>query len=86
MVDQDALVEAVEKRRIAGAFLDVTTPEPLPRGHPLWSAPNILHSMHLSGRSQTRMFHRAADLFLRNLAAFEAGAAMENVVDLAAGY
>ena len=86
MIDQDALIEALDKRRIAGAFLDVTDPEPLPADHPLWSAPNVIHSMHLSGRSQTKMFVRAAALFLRNLAAFRAGTPMENVVDLDAGY
>ena len=86
MVDQDALIEALAKRRVAGAFLDVATPEPLPPEHPLWSAPNVIHSMHLSGRSQTRMFHRAAALFLANLDAFLAGRPMANVVDLEAGY
>ena len=43
-------------------------------------------TMHLSGRSQTKMFPRAAALFLRNLDAFMDGRAMENVVDLALGY
>ncbi|NIJ18511.1 phosphoglycerate dehydrogenase-like enzyme [Sphingomonas naasensis] len=86
LVDQDALIEAVTKRRIAGAFLDTVTPEPLPPEHPLWSTPNILHSMHLSGRSQTRMFVRAAELFVRNLHAFIAGDPLENEVDLEAGY
>ncbi len=86
MVDQDALIEALEKRRIAGAFLDVVTPEPLPPEHPLWSAPNTIHTMHLSGRSQARMFQRAGALFLRNLHAFMAGAQLENMVDLDAGY
>ena len=86
MVDQNALIEALTKRRIAGAFLDVVTPEPLPPEHPLWSAPNSIHTMHLSGRSQTKMFQRATALFLQNLAAFMAGAPMTNVVDLDAGY
>lgn len=86
MVDQDALIEALTKRRIAGAFLDVVTPEPLPADHPLWSAPNTIHTMHLSGRSQTKMFQRATALFLKNLHAFMAGDAMTNVVDLDAGY
>ncbi len=86
MVDQDALIEALTKRRIAGAFLDVVTPEPLPPEHPLWSAPNSIHTMHLSGRSQTKMFQRATALFLQNLAAFMTGAPMTNVVDLDAGY
>jgi phosphoglycerate dehydrogenase-like enzyme len=86
LIDQDALIEAVTKRRIAGAFLDTVTPEPLPPEHPLWSTPNIILSMHLSGRSQTRMFVRAAELFVRNLKAFLAGQPLENEVDLAAGY
>jgi len=86
MVDQDALIEALAKRRIGGAFLDVVTPEPLPADHPLWSAPNAIHSMHLSGRSQTKMFQRATALFLENLAAFLDRRPMTNVVDLDAGY
>ncbi len=86
MVDQQALIEALKKRRIAGAFLDTVTPEPLPADHPLWTAPNTLHSMHLSGRSQTRMFQRAAALFLDNLHAFLNDRPMRNMVDLDAGY
>jgi len=86
MVDQDALIESLQRRRIAGAFLDTVTPEPLPPEHPLWTAPNTLHSMHLSGRSQTRMFQRAAALFLDNLDAFLNDLPMRNVVDLDAGY
>ena len=46
----------------------------------------MIHSMHLSGRSQTKMFLRAAALFLDNLDAFVAGREMKNVVDLEAGY
>lgn len=86
LVDQDALIEACTKRRIAGAFLDTVTPEPLPPGRPLWTTPNVIHSMHLSGRSQTRMFLRAADLFVDNLHAFLSGRALRNEVDLVAGY
>lgn len=86
MIDDDALIAALMSRRIAGAFLDPTRVEPLPSDHPLWSTPNCLMSMHLSGRSQTRMFQRAAALFLDNLDAFLAGRPMRNVVDLDAGY
>ena len=86
MVDGAALLAALHDGTIAGAFLDPTDPEPLPAGHPLWSAPNCLISMHLSGRSQTTMFRRGAALFLRNVAAYRAGGPMENVVDLSAGY
>jgi phosphoglycerate dehydrogenase-like enzyme len=86
MVDQAALIEALEKRRIAGAFLDVVDPEPLPADHPLWTTPNCILTMHLSGRSQTKMFMRAAALFLENARAFVEGRPMQNVVDLDAGY
>jgi phosphoglycerate dehydrogenase-like enzyme len=86
MVDQAALIEALTKRGIAGAFLDTVHPEPLPPEHPLWVAPNTIHTMHLSGRSQTTMFQRGAALFLDNLEAFIAGRPMRNVVDLDAGY
>lgn len=86
LVDQAALVAAVHAGRIGGAFLDTVTPEPLPPEDPLWAAPNCLITMHLSGRSQTSIMRRAAELFLRNLEAFRAGRPMENVVDLAAGY
>ena len=86
MIDDAALVEALKAGRIGGAFLDPAHPEPLPADHPLWSAPNCLLSMHLSGRSQTSMIPRAAALFLDNLAAFRAGEPMRNVTDLSAGY
>jgi phosphoglycerate dehydrogenase-like enzyme len=86
LIDQEALIEAVAKRRIAGAFLDTVIPEPLPADHPLRTTPNIILSMHLSGRSQTRMFLRAAEMFVENLKAFLEGRPLRNQVDLAAGY
>ena len=86
MIDDDALITALRDGVIAGAFLDPTHPEPLPADHPLWLAPNCMITMHLSGRSQTKMFRRAADLFIRNAHAFLAGEPMANVVDLDAGY
>ncbi|ONF97363.1 Glyoxylate/hydroxypyruvate reductase B [Sphingomonas jeddahensis] len=86
MIDDDALLAALTGGTIGGAFLDPTNPEPLPADHPLWTAPNCMISMHLSGRSQTKMFHRAAALFLRNLSAFRAGEQMENIADLDRGY
>lgn len=85
-VDQDALIAALKAKSIAGAFLDVTTPEPLPAEHELWSLPNVQISMHLSGRAQTRMFQRSAALFAENLARFGRGEALVNEVDLALGY
>lgn len=86
LIDKAALITALERGGVAGAFLDTASPEPLPPDDPLWRAPNCLHSMHLSGRSQTGMRDRAAKLFLTNLRAWVAGEPMRNVVDLRAGY
>jgi phosphoglycerate dehydrogenase-like enzyme len=86
MIEEAALLAALADGPMAGAFLDPTDPEPLPLDHPLWSVPNALISMHLSGHSQTSMFANAAALFLDNLDAFIAGRPMRNVVDLDAGY
>ncbi len=86
LVDQDALIAALESGAIAGAFLDVTDPEPLPPEHPLWAAPNAIITMHLSGRAQTRMFQRAAAMFLDNLARYRAKQPLINEVDLDLGY
>lgn len=85
-VDQDALIAALKAKSIAGAFLDVTTPEPLPPDHELWTLPNVQISMHLSGRAQTRMFQRSAALFAENLGRFTRGETLVNEVDLALGY
>ena len=86
VVDQDALVAALNQQKLGGAFLDVTTPEPLPAGHPLWSMPNVHVTMHLSGRAQSRMFQRAGARFLENLARFHRGEALTPQVDFALGY
>ena len=86
VIDQDALVTALEAGRIGGALLDVTTPEPLPPEHPLWTLDNAQVTMHLSGNAQTLMFRRAAEQFLANLARYHTGEALSPTVDYAAGY
>ena len=86
VVDQDALVAALTARTIGGAFLDVTTPEPLPAGHQLWTLDNVHVSMHLSGRAQDQMFVRSVDRFLANLDRWHAGERVEPQVDLRLGY
>lgn len=52
LIDSDALVEALRSGSIGGAGLDVTDPEPLPDGHPLWDAPNALITPHSANPSQ----------------------------------
>jgi len=86
VVDQAALVEALTAKRIAAAFLDVTSPEPLPAGDPLWGLDNAHVTMHLSGRAQDKMFVRAAERFLDNLDRWHKDEAIEPRVDLALGY
>lgn len=86
VVDQDALVAALEERRIGGAFLDVTTPEPLPADHPLWRLDNAHVTMHLSGRAQSKMFARSAERFLANCHRFVVGEPLEPIFDPARGY
>lgn len=86
LIDQPAPVAALHEKRIAGAFLDVTRPEPLPADDPLWTAPNCTVTMHLSGRSQTSMFRRGAERFVANLGHYVAGEPLDHVVDLSLGY
>ena len=86
VVDQLAVAQALRNGTIAHAFLDVTEPEPLPPGHELWGLPNAHITMHLSGRSQSRMFERAAERFLANLQRYRNGEPLTHQVDLVAGY
>ncbi|MCS7033678.1 MAG: D-2-hydroxyacid dehydrogenase, partial [Phycisphaerae bacterium] len=71
-VDQDALLEALTCGRLAAAYLDVTSPEPLPRNHPLWNAPNCVITPHIAGGVQDEP-QRLVDHFLANFARFVAG-------------
>ncbi|WP_369027153.1 D-2-hydroxyacid dehydrogenase [Qipengyuania sp. RANM35] len=86
VVDQDALVSALEKKSIEAALLDVTDPEPLPADHPLWDLDNAQVTMHLSGRAQTKMFQRSADRFVENLERWQKGEPVWPQLDLDLGY
>jgi D-3-phosphoglycerate dehydrogenase len=85
LVDTDALVAALREGAIAGAALDVTDPEPLPDGHPLWSEPRALITPHRAN------FGEAADaemhaLFARQIRRWIAGEEVSGRVDPARGY
>jgi phosphoglycerate dehydrogenase-like enzyme len=86
LIDQPALIQAVRVGSIAGAFLDVTDPEPMAPDDPIWSVPNIMVTCHTAGRAQTGMPKRAAALFLENLERYRQGQPLKNQVDLALGY
>jgi len=85
LVDEGALVRALERGQLAAAAIDVARREPLPPDDPLWSAPNLFVSPH-SSASGERYAERAFDLFCDNLARYVAGDELRNVVDLTQGY
>jgi len=81
----DDLVKALNEQRLAGAGLDVVDPEPLPPGHPLWTAPRVLISPHISSRNDLPGEARWI-LAVENLRRYVAGEKMLQVVDVARGY
>jgi phosphoglycerate dehydrogenase-like enzyme len=78
LIDTDALITELTTRRISAA-LDVTDPEPLPAGHPLWSAPNVLINPHRGGAS-TAFAPRVARLVRAQLQRYASGEPLINVV------
>jgi D-2-hydroxyacid dehydrogenase (NADP+) len=85
LVDQAALIVALEERVIAGAAIDVATPEPLPPESPLWSLENVFITPHTSGISE-RIWERESELLIDNLERWFRGEPLRNRVDLARGY
>jgi len=83
--DTDALVEALDSAVLAGAGLDVTNPEPLTKGHPLWKRQNVIITPHIAGQSDGVQGRRLA-LILENTARFRRGEPLLNVVDKKKGY
>jgi phosphoglycerate dehydrogenase-like enzyme len=84
-VDTDALVVALDAGSIAGAALDVTDPEPLPDGHPLWGRPNCLITPH-SADTIEMVMPLLAERIRTNVAHFAAGEELVGLVDADAGY
>jgi phosphoglycerate dehydrogenase-like enzyme len=85
LVDQEALVRALKEGWIRGAGLDVTTPEPLPAGHPLWTCPNRIITPHNSGLAPSRQIRLMA-LVSENVRRYANGLPLLNVVDKVKGY
>ncbi len=81
VVDTDALVSALRAGRIRAA-LDVTDPEPLPEGHPLWSCPNLLITPHIGGASP-QFAKRALQIAAEELRRYIAGEPLHNAVHIA---
>ena len=85
LVDTDALVAALAAGEIAGAALDVTDPEPLPDGHPLWHEPRALITPHVANPDAT-LRRYLAEFVRENVARFAAGEELLSRIDLDAGY
>ncbi len=81
----EALVDALQNNRLAGAGLDVFDPEPLPQDHPLWAMPNVIITPHISGYSDLVM-ERFWVFIRENLRRYVAGEKLLNVVNIKKGY
>jgi phosphoglycerate dehydrogenase-like enzyme len=80
VVDEQALVAALDQGKIGGAALDVFAGEPLPEDHPLWKLPNVIISPHIGGFTP-HYDDRATDIFAENLRRYVAGEPLLNVVN-----
>ena len=86
-IDTDALCKALEEGKLGGAALDVTDPEPLPVGHPLWHQPRAVITPHISGGLHLRdIYDKLVVRCIRNVAAFAQGRSYESQVDRSTGY
>ncbi len=85
LIAEEALIRALDEKRIAGAGLDVTAIEPLPPESWLWGRENVVLSPHVSGGMEDYMV-RAADLFADNLRRYLAGKKLRNIINRKRGY
>ena len=85
VVDQTALIAALQERRIAGAAIDTFSEEPLPANSPLWKLPNVIITPHIGGISANYL-QRAVDLFALNLKRYLDGEKLYNRFDAELGY
>lgn len=85
VVDEPALIKALQEKRIRGAALDVFQQEPLPESSPLWSLENVLLSPHCTDNTMTWK-QDSAKLFLDNVQRYISGDGLVNIVDKQAGY
>lgn len=86
-VDTEALCDALESGRLAGAALDVTNPEPLPADHRLWRCENVLITPHVAGHyHHPATFGKIVDICIENIVNYLSGKPLRNVVDPSTGY
>src|SRR5207247_6096121 len=80
LIDEDALIRALQHKRLAGAALDVFRDEPPPPDSPLWNMPNVIVSPH-SASTVTQENARITDIFVDNLRRYLRGEPLRNVLD-----
>ena len=85
VVDWDAMTRALKNGSLRASYTDVTSPEPLPDGHPDWAIPNLMITPHTSGLQDDYM-GKAAKRFAENLRRYIDGEPLHDIVDRAAGY
>jgi phosphoglycerate dehydrogenase-like enzyme len=85
IVDENALFDALQSGRLAGAGLDVTEVEPLPEESPLWDAPNLVITPHIAGDSVEKE-RRCVEILRENLQRYASGETLVNVIDKQRGY
>jgi phosphoglycerate dehydrogenase-like enzyme len=85
IIDEQALIAALQNGRLAGAVLDVFEREPLDSGSPLWTLPNVIVSPHSAGVRPDH-WDRVIDLFSENLRRYQRGEPLLNIVNCDAGY
>ncbi|MCG3120050.1 MAG: putative 2-hydroxyacid dehydrogenase [bacterium] len=85
LVEESALLEILQEKKIAGAVLDVFQTEPLPPAHPFWQMENVLVTPHISGNFEEYV-DRVGAQFAENLARYVRGEALLNVFDKQRGY
>jgi phosphoglycerate dehydrogenase-like enzyme len=82
----EALCSELEKGRIRGAVLDVTDPEPLPKGHPLWKCKNVFITPHESATNSEYTREKSFEICCENFKAYLQGREPQSRVDKATGY
>ncbi|WWC66023.1 uncharacterized protein I303_108645 [Kwoniella dejecticola CBS 10117] len=85
LIPSDDLLQILDSPKFFGAAIDVTDPEPLPEGHPLWSHPKLIITPHISGNAENEM-DIAADILIANAKKVHAGEGVINKVEFGRGY
>jgi phosphoglycerate dehydrogenase-like enzyme len=85
LVDEEALIRALQRGHLAGAGLDATAVEPLPAESPLWAMPNVIITPHVAP-ARDRLAEHMVDFWCKNIRRFAEGQELLGVVDRYAGY